>query len=35
MKALEDDEEIFITVGTAALPASGKLKVSMLFSVNN
>lgn len=35
MAALEDDEEIFITVGTAALPASGTLKVSMIFAVNN
>ena len=35
MAALEDDEEIIITVGTAALPASGTLKVSMLFAVNN
>ena len=35
MAALEDDEEIIITVGTAALPASGTLKVAMLFAVNN
>lgn len=35
MAALEDDEEIIVTVGTAALPASGTLKVSMLFAVNN
>ena len=35
MAALAADEEIFITVGTAALPASGTLKVTMLFSVNN
>lgn len=35
MAALEDDEEIFITVGTAALPGSGTLKVTMLFAVNN
>lgn len=35
MAALEDDEEIFITVGTAALPASGTLKVTILVSVNN
>ena len=35
MAALEADEEIMITTGTAALPASGTLKVSMLFAVNN
>lgn len=35
MAALAGDEEIFITVGTAALPASGTLKVTMLFAVNN
>lgn len=35
MAALEDDEEIIITVGTAALPGSGTLKVTMLFAVNN
>lgn len=35
MAALSADEEIIITVGTAALPSSGTLKVAMLFSVNN
>lgn len=35
MAALAADEEIFITVGTAALPGSGTLKVTMLFAVNN
>lgn len=35
MAALAADEEIFITVGTAALPGSGTLKVSMIFAVNN
>lgn len=35
MAALAADEEIFITVGTAALPGSGTLKVTMFFAVNN
>jgi len=35
MAALAADEEIIITVGTAALPGSGTLKVTMLFAVNN
>lgn len=35
MAALAADEEIFITVGTAALPGSGTLKVTMIFAVNN
>lgn len=35
MAALAADEEIMITTGTAALPASGTLKVSMIFAVNN
>lgn len=35
MAALAADEEIIITVGTADLPASGTLKVTMLFAVNN
>lgn len=35
MAALAADEEIIITVGTADLPASGTLKVTMIFAVNN
>ena len=35
MAALAADEEIFITVGTASLPGSGTLKVTMFFAVNN
>lgn len=35
MAALEDDEEIAIAITTANLPASGTLKISMLFAVNN
>ena len=35
MAALAADEEIIITVGTASLPGSGTLKVTMLFAVNN
>ena len=35
MAALAADEEIIVTVGTAALPASGTLKITMLFAVNS
>lgn len=35
MAALEADEEIGIAITTANLPASGTLKVTMLFAVNN
>ena len=35
MKALEANEDIILTVGTAALPASGYVKITMFFAVNN
>lgn len=35
MAALAADEEIIVTTSTAGLPASGTVKITMIFAVNN